>query len=90
MNLYELKSRVDEIVKRSTGTRPLEFDDIDLLIVYIDALEYQLSRLNVLSEDLLPATREIVRVHKLPGQAAADQAAWERLENAIKKVDGER
>lgn len=38
--------------------------------------------------ELLAASRVIVRIHNLPGQPAADAAAWEQLVKAIQKVDG--
>lgn len=38
-------------------------------------------------QELLAAARVIVRVHNLPGMAQDDARAWERLADAIKKVD---
>jgi hypothetical protein len=50
MTQEELKELVDEIVKRTRNQDTVAYEDVDKLIIYIDMLEYALSRLKKLIE----------------------------------------
>ena len=44
MTEAELREKVNEIIRRSLQPQPLSAADIDLLICYIDLLEYKVYR----------------------------------------------
>jgi polyhydroxyalkanoate synthesis regulator phasin len=50
MTNEELKELVDEIIKRTRNQDTVAYEDVDKLIIYIDMLEYALSRLKKLIE----------------------------------------
>lgn len=47
MTENELREKVNEIVRRSLQPQPLSAADVDLLICYIDLLEYKVYRSEV-------------------------------------------
>jgi hypothetical protein len=44
MTKDELRQKVNEIIQRTRNQNVVQYEDVDMLIVYIDFLEYELHR----------------------------------------------